>query len=73
MGWAGQLQCWAGWWAAQVRPGKILSLSLLVSIFYFSVTSGLYLKYQNIFKNPKNNCGLFLEYSQQPSLKFRIN
>ena len=68
---------WAGPCCA--RPGERqvkLSLSLSVfsvSVFYFYVTSGLYLKYQNVFKNPENNCGLCLEYSQQPSLKFRIN
>ena len=62
-------------WAGQVSVLGRRSLSLsskLFSVFYFSVTSGLYLKYQNVFKNPENNCGLCLEYSQQPSLKFRI-
>ena len=37
VGWAGQLQCWAGWWATQVRPRKF-SLSLVsVFLFCFSV------------------------------------
>ena len=50
VGWAGQLQCWAGWWAAQVRPGKILSLSLSLSLsfifcfFYFFCNFVAFLK-----------------------------
>ena len=35
VGWTGQLQCWAGWWAAQVRPGKNLSLFYLFPLSIF--------------------------------------
>ena len=38
-----QLQCWAGWCAAQVRPGKILSLSF-ISVFYFLCNFVAFLK-----------------------------
>ena len=34
VGWVGFAQCWAGWWAAQVRPGTISFLSF-ISVFYF--------------------------------------
>ena len=38
VGWAGQLQCWAGWWRQVSGPGR-LSLSLSLWFFYLLMFS----------------------------------
>ena len=58
---------------SQTKVIKKFDFYLFFVFFNYPVISGLYVKYQNVFKNPENNCGLCLEYSQQPSFKFRIN